>query len=287
MCSACAIIRPRSSKSAVEQSRRSLMLAEKAERMSTAPISSAIARRTLPMIWSSIVTFSSSRSVRPSLAPTHPGGSQHVAPASSTTAGPATVVRGSLRGRSSSGLGGRRRCAPRRARSSRSRIRVSVLLLVCAVERFRELVLQRHRQLERLARVAQIRFAFARQLTRVAQRDEVRAHRVAPLVARDKAERGQHACGLGDEHRAHPELVRERARVQRPGAAERDEREIARIVPALDRHDSQRTQHLRVDDVDDRRRIDPVERTLGGRAVELDAARELRAAAGRAAGSRR
>jgi hypothetical protein len=43
-------MRPRSSKSAVEQSRRSLMFAEKAERMSTAPISSAIARRPLPMI---------------------------------------------------------------------------------------------------------------------------------------------------------------------------------------------------------------------------------------------
>ena len=33
MCSAWAIIRPRSSKSAVEQSRRSLMFAEKAERI--------------------------------------------------------------------------------------------------------------------------------------------------------------------------------------------------------------------------------------------------------------
>ena len=42
MCSAWAIIRPRSSKIAAEQSRRSLMLAEKDERMSTAPISSAI-----------------------------------------------------------------------------------------------------------------------------------------------------------------------------------------------------------------------------------------------------
>ena len=45
MCSACAIIRPRSSKSAVEQSRRSLMFAENAERIRTAPISSAIERK--------------------------------------------------------------------------------------------------------------------------------------------------------------------------------------------------------------------------------------------------
>ena len=58
MCSACTIIRPRPSKSAVEQSRRSLMFVENAERTSTAPISSAIARRPLPMIWSSIFTTS-------------------------------------------------------------------------------------------------------------------------------------------------------------------------------------------------------------------------------------
>ena len=47
MCSAWVTIRPTSSKSAVEQSRRSLMFAEKAERTRTAPISSAIARRPL------------------------------------------------------------------------------------------------------------------------------------------------------------------------------------------------------------------------------------------------
>ena len=53
MCSACAIIRPRSSNRAVEQSRRSLMFAENAERTSAAPISSAIARSRQPRIWSS------------------------------------------------------------------------------------------------------------------------------------------------------------------------------------------------------------------------------------------
>ena len=56
MCSAWAIIRPRSSKSAVEQSRRSLMFAENAERISAAPISSATPRSALPSTWSSIVT---------------------------------------------------------------------------------------------------------------------------------------------------------------------------------------------------------------------------------------
>jgi len=58
MCSAWAIIRPCSSKSAVEQSRRSLMFAENAERTRTAPISSATARSALPMTWSSIFTIS-------------------------------------------------------------------------------------------------------------------------------------------------------------------------------------------------------------------------------------
>ena len=52
MCSAWAIMRPSGAKSAVEQSRRSLMLAEKAERTSTAPISSATARSALPRTWS-------------------------------------------------------------------------------------------------------------------------------------------------------------------------------------------------------------------------------------------
>jgi len=49
MCSACVIIRPCSSNNAVEQSRRSLMFAENAERMSAAPISSAIARSDAPI----------------------------------------------------------------------------------------------------------------------------------------------------------------------------------------------------------------------------------------------
>ena len=97
MCSACAIMRPRSSKSAVEQSRRSLMLAENAERISTAPISSATERSALPRTWSSIFTLSSrsrhlssAATLSPSLAPTHPRGSQQVEPSSSSTAGPVT-----------------------------------------------------------------------------------------------------------------------------------------------------------------------------------------------------
>ncbi len=65
MCSACAIMRPRSSKSPVEQSRRSLMFAENAERTSTAPISSAIARRSEPRICSSTTMAPSRCASRP------------------------------------------------------------------------------------------------------------------------------------------------------------------------------------------------------------------------------
>jgi hypothetical protein len=45
-------IRPLASNSAVEQSRRSLMFAEKEERIRTAPISSAMERRDAPITWS-------------------------------------------------------------------------------------------------------------------------------------------------------------------------------------------------------------------------------------------
>ena len=62
--------------------------------------------------------------------------------------------------------------------------------------------------------------------------------------------------------------------MQRTCAAERHEREVGRIVPALHRDDTQRAQHLRIDDVDDGRRIDSRERTLGSAAIELDAARQ-------------
>ena len=58
MCSAWETICPLGSNSAVEQSRRSLMFAEKAERMSTAPISSAIERSAAPISWSSSSTIS-------------------------------------------------------------------------------------------------------------------------------------------------------------------------------------------------------------------------------------
>ena len=91
MCSAWTIMRPARSKSAVEQSRRSLMFEENAERTSTAPISSAIARSELPITCSSTgITGCRSRTSvpEPSVSPTQPSAIQQVAPASSTSSGP-------------------------------------------------------------------------------------------------------------------------------------------------------------------------------------------------------
>ncbi len=42
-----------------------------------------------------------------------------------------------------------------------------------------------------------------------------------------------------------------RIRMQRPRSAEGDQREIARIVALLDRHEAQRAEHVLVDDIDD------------------------------------
>ena len=64
--------------------------------------------------------------------------------------------------------------------------------------------------------------------------------------------------------------------MQRAGAAEGDERELARVVAALDRDEPQRAQHLRVDDLDRLGRVDPVERALGRLAVELEPAGQAR-----------
>src|SRR5215472_1016906 len=64
MCSAWAMTRPRASKIAVEQSRRSLMLVEYEARMSAAPISSATVRRAAPMTSSVIRSMVRVRSFR-------------------------------------------------------------------------------------------------------------------------------------------------------------------------------------------------------------------------------
>jgi sugar phosphate permease len=74
--------------------------------------------------------------------------------------------------------------------------------------------------------------AFLRQLARVLQWHDVRAHRVAPLVGCDEPESREDACRGGDEHRRHPELICKRTRMQRARAAKRKQMEIAQIMTA-------------------------------------------------------
>ena len=64
--------------------------------------------------------------------------------------------------------------------------------------------------------------------------------------------------------------------MQRAGAAEGDEGEIAGVVPALDRDDAQGAEHLSVHDRDRILRIDAGEGALCRLGVELQTARELR-----------
>ena len=289
MCSACATIRPRSSKSAVEQSRRSLMFAENAERTSTAPISSATARRDAADDLQLDLTLLSRHASRPSvrtIPSPHPPGGDPAGGAVELDEQPGPRRAERLRGGSSSSGPGRTSAVrtatsstPARGRRSRSAPRARG----GTPRRDR---LPADRQLERLSAVTQVGFARRRQLPRLRERarDTTAPRRAAPRSRRGRAPRGRPRPR--ERAPSHPELLGELARVQRPGAAERDEREVARVVAALDRDDAKRTQHLGVDDRDDRRRVDPTEGALGRVPVELDPARELAPAAVRAAGSR-
>ena len=62
--------------------------------------------------------------------------------------------------------------------------------------------------------------------------------------------------------------------MERPGASERDERELARIVPALDGDDPEGMEHLGVHDLDRICRVDAAERPLGRGTVEIEATGE-------------
>ena len=53
-----------------------------------------------------------------------------------------------------------------------------------------------------------------------------------------EAEGREHARRVGHEHLGHAELGGERRAVHRPGAAERHQRELPRVVAALDRDQS-------------------------------------------------
>src|SRR5947208_12612306 len=273
MCSACAIMRPRSSKRAVEQSRRSLMLAENEARISTAPISSAIERSELPRTWSSIFTvWSRSATVASrsrqhqraiSIPIPHPPGGYEARCAVELDCGRTFDVQ-RLAGRQvehrrGSGLGR----ADRDEFELAGPVGVAVALLMRTVKGLREVALDRNRQLERLARVAQVRFALRRKVFYLGKGSHVRYDAVAPLLARDESERREDTGGGRHEHRADLELVGKRAGMQRARTAEGDERELARVVATLDRDDAQGPQHLGIDDLECSGGIDAPESRRG------------------------
>src|SRR5215208_334636 len=154
MCSACATMRPRSSKRAAEQSRRSLMFAEKDERTRTAPISSATARSALPMIWSSISTvrslFRDDPRARTSIPNPHPPGGDPGGGAveleHERARGLARVAR--LAGRELQLRAGSHLGRPHRHELERPRaVGVAVALRVRAVEPLLQIGAERHRDL--------------------------------------------------------------------------------------------------------------------------------------------
>ena len=66
-----------------------------------------------------------------------------------------------------------------------------------------------------------------------------------------QAERREHAAGPRADDPRDAQLVGDRRGVHRPGAAERQQREVARVDAALDRDHAQRPDHLLVGDADD------------------------------------
>ena len=164
---------------------------------------------------------------------------------------------------------------------------VAVALGVRGVEALGEVRPERHGQLEGLAAVAQLGLARRRQLAGLGERADVGDDAVAALLADCEPERGEDAGELGHEHLRGAELLGERAGVQGSGAAEGDEREVARVVAALDRDEAQGAQQLGVDHLDDRLGLDPARAPARPRPDRGRARRGARRGAGRAAGWRR
>ena len=113
-----------------------------------------------------------------------------------------------------------------------------------------------------------------------------RAGGVAAAVGGAEAERREDAAGARAEDALDPELGGDRRGVHRPGAAEGQQGEVARVDAALDGDHAQRAHHLLVGDADDPSAVSigssPSEaasvgdRGFGGVRVERDAAGQLR-----------
>ena len=95
------------------------------------------------------------------------------------------------------------------------------------MEAFREPDTEGDLELEGLAAVAQARLPGLGELSRFGEGPNDGDDVIPPFVARDEAERREDPGRVGNEHGRGAELVGESARVQRPGAAERDEGEVA------------------------------------------------------------
>ena len=143
---------------------------------------------------------------------------------------------------------------------------MAVALLVQCLEALAQLVALRAAdgELVRLAVIAQVPGHLDLRLVAEGPRDllaqgldarivvaEDGALRVGAAVRGGQAERAEHARGAGDEDLRHAELLGDGRGVQRPGAAEGEQREAPRVDAALDGHDPQGADHLGVGDAHD------------------------------------
>ena len=110
--------------------------------------------------------------------------------------------------------------------------------------------------------------------------------RVAAPLGGDQPERRENAAGPGAENPLHAQLLGEGCGVHRPGAAERQQGEAARVDAALHGDHAKRSDHLLVRHPDDplrrlqlaepERRPQPLDRVAGRVHVQLDATGEGR-----------
>ena len=118
---------------------------------------------------------------------------------------------------------------------------------------------------------------------RLAHQADERAGELVAEVRDEVADRAQQAGRGRHDHGVAAHQLRDRVRVQRPRAAEGDEREVARIVAALHRHQAQGAGHVLVDDREDavrgllEREVHRVGDRLHGGARGLDVERHLAA----------
>ena len=121
---------------------------------------------------------------------------------------------------------------------------------------------------------------------RIAQRRHGRAHEGLAQVGDDQPLRAQDARRGRHQRAADAEALRDVGRVQRPGAAERQQREVARIVAALDRHRADRPHHVGDHDAENavRGALDREAEPLGERRDRLARAGRRRAACRRRSG---